>query len=191
MNEQEQMQTPQPETPAAPQPAVKKPMQVGLILQAILCFVGIEVTTGNLVKGSFNLPLDIVTIFLYLVVIFYALYGYKIPHGNMFRIAMLVFAYMLLMTHAEGVMKYALFFCAVIVAYMSGRLHKYEECCAIIIGVLTILVVGSVQLFVNNLDNATSWYYTLAAFNPVILWGTFSLAYVVRYQLHREAGAGW
>jgi ABC-type xylose transport system permease subunit len=80
---------------------------------------------------------------------------------------------------------------AIIIAYMSGRLHKYEEMKHIVLIVSLLLVyvgITSIVLKNNAVQNITINFEVInSAFTPVFIWTALSGAYFVRYTEHKEA----
>jgi len=127
-----------------------------------------------------------------------ALYGfvlYKKPHGNMLKVAMLIFVlYNILSTFSWN--QYDEFnTCAHIirmtataaVAYGAGRLERIEQnrilfpIIAIVYSALSIFWSYDLIGILNNL-------YIIRLFTTPIIFITLMIAYFVRYKEHKEAG---
>ena len=131
----------------------------------------------------------------YLVILYYALFGYKVPHGNSLKYIILFFAFMLLNELSlEAGGKYPGLpqdsmllsvmltgICIIVVSYLSGRLGRFNKSIFLFTTVLVLLLVR-VFLMTN--------YRTImfANMSDVIIWFDINMAYVLRYKQHKEAG---
>ena len=131
----------------------------------------------------------------YILILYYGLYGYKVPHGNLLKYIMLFFALLLVNeTTLEASGKYpglvneAILLplaitgiCIVIISYISGRLHKFNKNIYLFAIVLVLLVVRAVLM---------SSYRTImfSNFSDVIIWLDINCAYALRYKQHKQAG---
>ncbi len=134
----------------------------------------------------------IVPILIYILLLIYVLMEYKRPHGNLLRVTLLIYAFMLAVwAAAQGENAgciYVLPCTTVIVAYLSGRLNKIKKnivwfsiAAAFLIGygILQTVMVGVETYGIMQIS------YCFGAF---LQWITLALAYFSRYKEHKEAG---
>ena len=131
----------------------------------------------------------------YILILCYGLFGYKVPHGNLLKYIMLFFALLLVNEMAlEAGGKYpnlsseAILWpisitgiCIVIISYIAGRLHKFNQNIFLFSITLVLLVVRALLM---------SHYRTImfANFSDVIIWFDINCAYALRYKQHIQAG---
>lgn len=66
-------------------------------------------------------------------IVYYALVGYKKPHGNILKYTMIFFGFSLLLNIHNGLIlgvKSIVWICAIsmlLIGYISGRLHKFNQ----------------------------------------------------------------
>lgn len=186
-----------------------------IVIQLILTVSGLigEVLTvidGIADAGVTTWISDIFVTAVYATSLYYCIAGYKIPHGNLMRYIMVLFAFSLGMTSvnidAETVIGvYALVICAVIVAYVSGRLDKIESNRILIAIVVLLLAVrclvaafvpSSLVLYLSdkNVSAAVVPQVELSAAlifrtcNQLIQFCSLALGYIVRYKGHADSG---
>ena len=166
---------------------------VFVILQVLLSLFGLGIIVWSLCMGDTpRVPLveNVSLGVLYAAGLFYLFYGYKIPHADLFRYVLFAFAVLLgvsLVTgYSNDTVLYGTVICVALVAYMSGRLHKISEACALIVAVLVLLLVIA---FARGSDPAiTDTLEKLLVFNPTVLWAALSIAYLLRFRAHQDIG---
>ncbi len=169
--------------------------------QLILLLVAAVLTIFGAVETILHLGADVPaskTMFVvmsYFAVFYYAFYGYKVPHGNSLKYIMLFFAMILVNAMSlEAGGKYPVLdsqkimlstmitgVCAVLVAYTSGRLDKFEKNIYLFMLVLILLFVRAVIMV-----HFKTLMYT--NFSDMIIWIDIICAYSIRYTQHKEAG---
>lgn len=176
---------------------MKKSHTIGLVVCIILMVLQVVSQIMQLTTAvDFQTAASPIT-FLILIVGFgyYALFGYKKPHGNMLRYLFLFYVicscYFLLSyvqvypfyVNAFGIAKIVAF------SYIAGRLDKVNknkyilraliltDICFDIYNIYTFEVLGLLN-FTTLVGSISSLLFTL----------TVTLAYVIRYDLHKEAG---
>lgn len=180
---------------------LKKNTKIGLIISLVLIVVGLIATFISLIahvsRINDNLSPainDLVNIVIYLCVLYYALFGYKKPHGNLLKTMFLIFAIGLV---AQSIVpkigsnnsSFIVSFCngvsAVIISYIAGRLNRIEknQKLLVIVGVLLVisccLAISSLSFDARRLINICE---------PIIVNAGLGFAYVARYEEHKEAG---
>ena len=135
-------------------------------------------------------------ILMFVVVAFYALYGYKVPHGNHMRYLLLchtgLVAYSLAKAAPDQEMYLNVVYLISIIAstYMAGRLHKLKQNIIISIIVLVctcIPLYEFINMFVSqNIPITFSFFMSFSA--GVWLWLAIAGAYITRFKLHKQAG---
>ena len=131
----------------------------------------------------------------FLSIIYYALYGYKVPHGNHLKGIILLFALILvdgLGLEAgrilPGLTDQAVLYsacvtgvCIGIVCYVAGRLHKFNQN-IYLITLTTILLIVRIILMLN------ARMVMFGNIADAIIWVDITCVYAIRYKQHREAG---
>ena len=144
----------------------------------------------------------LLSVIAYIVAIVYALVGYKKPHGNMLRYTFLVFAISLALyadkVQLSQVGTVALLInavCTVPVAYMAGRLHKFNQNKALLYLVVVMLLIAGLIDFMFFTKNAVPGIggfvfgvLKFSTFNKFILALALATAYASRFRMHKEAG---
>ena len=188
---------------------VSKKMNVLILITAVLILAGIIVT----IVFANRAPLvKTVTLLIgYVLVLYYAFWGYKTPHGNMLRYLILSYAFLLAMGSerrlfasgrperpvdvtdasgqtgrgARGLSAYKGLLTSIsliLMSYTAGRLNKYKQNKIIVPIVLVILFARS---FVTSANRIQAVMTDLSYF---VLWAGIACAYFARYDAHKEAG---
>lgn len=188
---------------------VSKKINIFILITALLILAGIIVT----IVFANRVPLikTITLIIGYLLVLYYAFWGYKTPHGNVLRYLILAYAFLLALgsetrlfasarperpvdvTDANrqvrsGARRFTSYkdlltsISLVLMGYTAGRLNKYKQNKIIIPIVLVLLFVRS---FVTGTTRIQVMMTDLSFF---ILWLGIACAYFARYDAHKEAG---
>lgn len=137
---------------------------------------------------------DIISLVIYILTGFYALFGYKKPHGNMLKYLFIAFAVsqilnVCLSNNAENAIDVILSVCsclaALILMYVSGRFHKIEKN-------RVLLIVAGILLFAAMiLPLFTNSFIINGCFNsctaPIMLLA-LGFAYTARFEEHKAAG---
>lgn len=182
-----------------PYQKLKKETRYGLVITDFLIIavlvndvitLGTQLKAGNVIFGLFAL-LDFAMCAL---IMLYASFGYKKPHGNMLKGVLFAYSVFLALNGTlniaadQSYLKGDLaIFAALLAAYVSGRLNKIEKNKIIltIIGLLLFARVGVIMVTVPNPAGVSSFLGRLA---PVIIHAALSLGYVARYEEHKAAG---
>ncbi len=180
---------------------LKKGTEAGLFVSLIFVLLGIAFSIYSFITGFQGKPvgiqLHIGIVFLeYILIAFYALFGYKKPHGNMLKYTMLLFVllcmYESLMpgrpitTNVEYIANACIGLAAVLIAYMSGRLNKIEKntCVMILVGVLF-----TASIVLMGLIHKTFSFDSFArSLSMPICWLALCFAYTARFEEHKAAG---
>jgi len=133
-----------------------------------------------------------VPIIVYVLMLVYVLVEYRKPHGNLLRITMLVYAFMLaIWSAAQGSNAgcvYVLPCTAVIAAYVSGRLNKIKKNVVwIAIAAVCLIGYGILQTGMLELESYGILQFSYC-FGVLLQWITLALAYFSRYEEHVLAG---
>jgi len=133
----------------------------------------------------------------YLFVLYYGVWGYKKPHGNLLRYLMLLLAAVTAATilmqidhwDAPWPVIFSSNLAAVLIGYMAGRLHKVKKnrCVA---AAVTVLLLIRCFWPMGRVDYAglVRFFYILDRSTALFTWLTVMLIYFFRYREHREAG---
>ena len=178
---------------------LKKGTKIGLIILAVLLVVLLVNNTFIVVK-AFNAGrtgiavVAIIDIVVCVIIMLYAFFGYKKPHGNLLKLVFFVYAISLALQGAldiAGKSHYitgGLFvLAALLIAYVAGRLHKIEKNKFILIFV-GLLILASVIIGYLNLPPFIGFSDIFGSMTPIIIFAALSFAYVARYEEHKAAG---
>jgi len=161
------------------------------IVCAVLTVFGIVVSVIAMRNGSDGLLVRaaqyVINILLSFLIVFYAVYGYKKPHGNALKYIILLFAIPMLLsvyTYAlRGMAGQAVIRAIVIglICFAAGRLHKFKQ----VVTIMSIVAALIVVFIITTLVNGSS---TIGIFNVLVIWIDIFVAYALRYKGHKEAG---
>lgn len=185
-----------------------------LFTQAIFTIVGLFMTTYTYLLGGMSKS-TLISITLYILLVIYSCWGYKVPHGNFLKFVGLFLCISIIYTglqvvspvesevvaleHFEftnNLLTYLFVLSATFVAYISGRLDKHRTNSVLLI-VVIIMLLTSISYYqgiitkVLDAQQASSqvkFAVHLASYNPAILVATFGIAYLTRYESHIQAG---
>ena len=141
--------------------------------------------------------------------VYYALAGYKRPHGNLLRVIFLLLSLTYLngvidsaqdMTSFEGNDLNLLLYiiglngiCVLLIAYVGGRLDKIKKNIIPLI-LITVAQVVKALLCIPVFDTFSAYsglsilVHLMYNFSTCILWLDIAFAYILRYKEHKEAG---
>lgn len=168
---------------------------VGQVITYIFAIVGLVLSVlGIVLNSGGNLLEYIVTIIIFVLILVYAIFGYKKPHGNMLRWTMLLYAALRIIAIAglaEAQIDSKIIVLAVsglsalCVGYMSGRLNKGEK------NLYWLYIAGALELIgiIIMLPNATNFLEGVAMFTSLFAIIALFGAYYARYDEHKNAGA--
>ena len=176
---------------------LKQSQVIGLVICIILMVLQIVSQILQLTKASSIRAAVTPIVFLILIVGFgyYALLGYKKPHGNMLRYLFLFYVACCCYFMLRYVRAYPFFMNAfgmakiVVVAYAAGRLDKVNKN-KYIFGVLILAEIGfaiySICTFAG--DGRLNFNTFQGSISSLLFTVSATLAYIIRYDLHKEAG---
>lgn len=153
------------------------------LLQLFLCVFGLVVT---ILEGTINFYANTLSVVLYVIVLFFVLYGRRLAHGPLFRFTLFAYALLLGFLHVSPyITDFAMGLvigCVALIAYMAGRLDHRTECTVILLVVFVLLLVNAILACIYLPTSAGAGvrsYFVL--FNQPIVWACFSLTYLTRY----------
>lgn len=132
-----------------------------------------------------------------ILIIYYAVVGYKKPHGNLLKVLFIVFGfYIVFFTTIDKTdfYSYAINCCtaitALIIAYVSGRLDKINKNRVLMIIAGILLTIGAVfaVLYFFNTNVPINLTTINGAIAPVLIYASLGFVYTARYEEHKEAG---
>lgn len=152
---------------------------------------------SNFVTFSSHITFEIgVSFFELLIAIFYLVYDYKKPHGNLMKYLLLLYvlsAAILLLSFAPSQPTYvnAMYLCNIVFGtYMAGRLEHYKQ--NVIICLILLICNAVVSYYLVNMIIGFVIPLTLTNFGSclgcVTVWLAIAGGYIIRYKLHKEAG---
>ena len=139
-------------------------------------------------------PFILVAVY-YSFVFYYAIAGYKKPHGNMVRYLLLILALYLVTSvivlderwEISWVILAASNFAAVFIAYMACRLNKVKKNIFLAVLITALMLVKSFWPMAGaNLDVYA--LFVLDRTIPLFMWATVALIYFFRFKEHKLAG---
>lgn len=169
----------------------KKANTLLLVVGLIVAAAGLCAMVWNMIS---ELPTDIRTINIASIIVcvltvFYGVSGYNIPHGNVMRVCLLAYAclfavdiYFLGQSLAPFA-KIAILASVVIAAYMAGRLLKKTRNIISFVVVLALQIVGQLTAGPSADAHVTALYWS-----EIALWCAMGLIYIARFESHIQAG---
>ena len=162
---------------------------VGIYTQIIACIYG----------NSLSLIAEtIATCVMFILIAFYAVSNFKVPHGNLLKYLFLTFAVMcfvgLLATDpnsssANGdlyVLQLLRGAVVILSTYMAGRLDRIKQNTVFAVICAILLLATSIKVLL--LHKVYNLVFILFETNFFILWIDLVIAYLFRYKEHKEAG---
>ena len=147
-------------------------------------------------RKTFSFTVEaIITCAMFVLIVFYAVSNFKVPHGNLLKYLFLVFAACSLCgvlsvvterTSADTVYNALRGVVVLLTAFVAGRLDRFKQNVILmsIIGVL--MLASSITQISAELDGdflGLFWCFTF-----FLLWADLMFAYILRYREHKEAG---
>ena len=179
---------------------LKKSTKVGLIASLVLLVGCLAVEIPALVRaiGSGNLFFGLhagIDFLMIVLVAFYALIGYKKPHGNLLRVVFVTFGTVTEIEVALGmqaesntllmISNLCCCLAGILTVYIAGRLHKIEQN-KILLAIAGLLLIG--HAIVRALSIPGIQLSMLGLCVPFALLFVIAFAYVARYEQHKAAG---
>ena len=176
----------------------EKANKILLIAQIVVTLLGLSLTVAEMCSGVRSKASDItniVSLEMYALILFYVLFSYRAPHGNLFRYCLLIYALVLGLLHAPAYVaafsRGTAVVAAVLIAFMCGRLHKLKQCTILSVVILAILLASAVYSLTQlsaMADVGITVKNKLVLFNQPFIWFSFAAAYLVRFSSHKQAG---
>lgn len=173
--------------------------KISSIIAIALGLFGLVFSILYVILGD-NKLLIILGLPVYLFALFYAIYGYKIPHSNFLKYILLLFslyscAQVFLIDFDDSVIEIIIrvlfVLVAITAAYFSGRLHRIEQNRVYITVSLVFLLVAGILTLITDAGEYTrhipGFLGFVITFNMFILWLFISISYISRYYLHKMA----
>ena len=179
---------------------LSKKTKVGLIVSIVLCVILLINSAIGIVRhiNGDNLNALIhacLALIVSLIIIWYALIGYKQPHGNSLRFAYFIFSLATGLraiansTVSEQYVKGVLLLvAALILAYISGRLNRIEKNKNLLILVGILFLADIIMCFIGARSTTPTLFRVIDDLTPMAFLFAFGLTYIARYEQHKEAG---
>ena len=179
---------------------LKKGTKIGLIASLVLLVGCLAVEIPALVRaiGTGNLFFGLhagIDFLMIVLVAFYALIGYKKPHGNLLRVVFFTFGAVTVLEVALGmqaesnallmISNICCCLTGILTVFVSGRLHKIEQN-KILLAIAGLLLIG--HAIVRALSIPGIQLSMLGLCVPFALLFILSFAYTARYEEHKAAG---
>ena len=176
---------------------------IGLLVLLTVLGIVCEIRYYLSMKGKFlsGASFDLIAyIAMSMCLIYYVFYNYKKPHGNLLKYLYLIFAVVILAgvvsikserNMLDNIFNYVRGVVALLTAYISGRLDRFEDNSAIMIIILLLMlgtsILSNVYLFI--VDGLTIDFWSVYdCYDSFILSIDLFLAYMFRFSEHRKAG---
>lgn len=179
---------------------IQKKTKLSLTLSTILVLIAIIIGVYNLIKAfsstkfAVSVINSICNLVLCVLVSYYAIEGYKKPHGNLLREIFVAYGISVVIetTFAAAsssmlmiLNKILWYLTALIIVYVAGRLDKIEKNKKLLLLATILQIVRCVLQFING---NPSVYSILAKIDVLILMFALCSAYFARYEEHKAAG---
>lgn len=180
---------------------LKKSTRIGLLVSFVLTFLCGVFAVFDLIRALdlsdviFAAHVALILAMVVLIAV-YALWAFKKPHGNCLRTLFLMFgismslAVCLSISSDGSTLPLCESICnsatALIVVFVSGRLHKIEEN-KILLSISGLFQIGHAVLRIIIAPPA-SFFDVFGICTPIFLLFAIFLAYVARYEEHKTAG---
>jgi len=162
----------------------------------IVSILGLVCTIGEIFfeRGNIFMYIAILCAALYIVQIWYLLVAYKKPHGNSFRISVVLYSWVFLFLSLSlaknyfntlPVSVYLYGASAMSVSYVSGRLNKFQSSSIQMVIVCVLMIVEAVY-FRRNID--FGWFRYLSGISFDIQWIIIVAIYHFRFKEHADLG---
>ena len=179
---------------------LKKGTKVGLIISAILLAAVLVNNVFNIVP-AFNdgrispAVMAIIDDAMCVIIMLYAFFGYRKPHGNMLKFVFFAYAISLALQGTVDIAAKSLYIsgdlcilAGLLVAFVAGRLHKIEKNKFILIFVGLLLLAKEIIFFVTVPVSFVFLRKLFSRITPIIIFAVLSFAYAARFEEHKAAG---
>ena len=161
-----------------------------IVLSLVLVFCLLAIILN--IKNQNFIYSAILSLVGYVGIIFYTIYGYKIPHGNSLRYVFLVFAVSLALyaIHIYEYYKITGISCAlavIVIGFISGRLDRDSQNIYLTTLVSFLLAAGLVSSVIKDGASQGAWLI-IAKSNFLFQFLFLTSVYLIRYSKHKEAG---
>ena len=177
---------------------LKKGTKIGLIISAILLAAVVVNSLFSAVK-AFNIGMILVAIFaiidvaMCVIILLYAFFGYRKPHGNMLKFVFFAYAISLALQGTVDIAGRSLYIsgdlcilAGLLVAFVAGRLHKIEKNKFILIFVGLLIVAKTIVIL--SVPASFDFIRIFGRISPIIIFATLCFAYTARFEEHKAAG---
>jgi len=179
----------------------KKNNTVGLIISMVIVVVGFGLNIHAILHYPNLYPTAIAQLVMDVLIAIYAIWGYKKPHTNLLRNLFFVYAFALVaasLTDAilESYVSSTLYaVAAVLVAFMSGRLHKFLRniwnifvTIGLLVKAIFISTTSILEMLVSIFSNLNVVFAVSTLFCTVFTYIALVLVYHVRFKEHKLVG---
>ena len=179
---------------------------IGIIVLAILSVAGIVCSIiGSIQRMGFLYitPGFVAKVIMFIAVAYYALIGFRKPHGNLLRAVFILMSLtclngvidssscMRLYKGDEAKLQTVIIgldgISILLIAYVGGRLDKIKKNIIPLVLITLAQLVKSI-LFITLHGSWLEPMYIIWNFSTCILWFDIAFAYILRYKEHKEAG---
>ena len=172
---------------------------IGIVVLAVLSIAELIINIIFSIKyySTSAILLELVPyILLFVAITYYAIAGYKKPHGNLLRFVFLLFSLSCLCTlisqmfdtgiEGKACFSFLIGIAALLAAYTGGRLDKIKK------NRLPLIIIGLVLIIKPILGcfehGGFQFMFFVWGMSTFVLWLDIAFAYILRYKEHKEAG---
>lgn len=171
------------------------------ILLFLLISIGLVSTISTLLFNRTNTVINEgLDLIIYVLIVLYFVKFYKKAHSNSLRYILILYfvvtAYNgLSYKPISNVLCYSLIVVALIIAFVAGRLNKFNQNRWILLFGFLLLLFGTIygvneipSELVSSYSTIEEFAYRLSFFNPILQYTCLSLSYLSRSYYHLKAG---
>ena len=179
---------------------LSKKTKIGIVVSIVLCVILLINSVAGIVRqinGGKLIALihACLSLVVALITIWYALIGYKKPHGNSLRFAYFIFSLAIglrAIADSTGSEQFGkgvlLLIAALILAYISGRLNKIEKNKKLLLLVGILFFADAIISIIGARKPTLTLFRITNILSSMAFLFAFGLAYIARYEAHKEAG---
>ena len=170
--------------------SIRKNGNTIVLIVMIINFINLLLNLYGLIVRDNKLPFLLSSIN-GIIILYYALFAYKKPHGNLLKYVMGIFAINVacfaLTSYADNFyISYCYVLAALLITYICGRLDREEQNLYLFIIVLILFVVG--RITASAFEQEQSLFIALSRNSEIVEWIAMSVTYHIRYKTHKQAG---
>ena len=172
---------------------MEKKQIIGSAVCVLLTVLGLIGSVYGLINGG--ILTSAIHIVMLLAVLYYAVSGYRRPHGNLLRYVTVLYAFSLLFSINQTAMKSAghaqtgivLYILAIMgIMFVAGRLNKIKQNAFLMPAIFALLAAAVILGYIKRPQ--VNFFKILNTFSVLTVWIEICFSYFIRYKKHKEAG---